>query len=190
AGPVAAAQPCGRAAGELEVAPARHDPGEPAQQRRLAGPVGPDDRERAALGDREPDPVEEPLAGDLDDDVVAADHPSTPRREVRSTRMKNGAPKNAVTTPIGISAGAATVRARRSAAHRNAPPNSSDSGSSDRWLGPTSSRTVCGTMIPTNPISPDTLTAAAVPRDAAAITSSRVRCVCSPSVAASSSPTA
>jgi len=50
------------------------------------------------------------------------------RRVVRRTRTKNGAPKNAVTTPIGISAGDMTVRASRSARARNAPPNSSDSG--------------------------------------------------------------
>ena len=52
-------------------------------------------------------------------------------RDVRSTMRKNGAPKNAVTTPIGISAGEITIRARRSASARNAAPNSSDSGRID-----------------------------------------------------------
>ena len=56
-----------------------------------------------------------------------AAHVST-RRAVRSTRTKNGPPSRAVTTPIGSSDGAATVRATTSVSARNAPPNSSDSG--------------------------------------------------------------
>ena len=55
---------------------------------------------------------------------------------------------------------------------------------------PASSRTVCGTMMPTKPISPETETAAAVPSEAAAISRmSRDRCGCRPRLAASSSPT-
>jgi hypothetical protein len=46
--------------------------------------------------------------------------------------MKNGAPMNAVMTPIGISAGATTVRARVSTRMRNDAPNSAESGSTDR----------------------------------------------------------
>src|SRR2546429_7595643 len=45
-------------------------------------------------------------------------------------------------------------------------------------------------MMPTNAISPDTATAAAVPSEAATISRYRVRCGCAPREAASSSPTA
>ena len=46
--------------------------------------------------------------------------------------MKNGAPKNAVTTPIGVSAGSVSTRPGMSARMRNAAPTSSDSGSTRR----------------------------------------------------------
>jgi len=46
--------------------------------------------------------------------------------------MKNGAPKNAVITPIGTSAGAVSVRARRSAAIRKAAPAIIDNGTMRR----------------------------------------------------------
>ena len=85
---------------------------------------------------------------------------SPPASVARSTATKNGAPTNAVTTPMGSSAGAITVRATRSAAPRNAAPPSSDSGSTIRYEPPASRRTTCGTTIPTNPISPLTATAA------------------------------
>jgi hypothetical protein len=46
------------------------------------------------------------------------------RRVLRSSQKKNGLPSNAVSTPNGSSAGAATVRAVRSAANNtNAPSN-------------------------------------------------------------------
>ena len=51
---------------------------------------------------------------------------------VRSRIAKNGAPKNAVTTPIGSSAGDISVRASTSASTRKPPPKSSDSGSTIR----------------------------------------------------------
>ena len=47
----------------------------------------------------------------------------------RSTSAKNGAPKNAVTTPIGSSPGEITVRAITSASTRNPAPAISESGS-------------------------------------------------------------
>src|SRR5215211_5246557 len=53
-------------------------------------------------------------------------------RVMRSTTAKNGAPKNAVTTPIGNSAGEITVRARRSARTRKAAPNASERGRTTR----------------------------------------------------------
>ena len=95
---------------------------------------------------------------------------------------------HAVTTPIGTSAGACTVRATRSAPIRNA-------GTEHRHrhdhpvAGPAVSRTVWATMMPTKPIRPLTDTAAAVPSVAAPTTMSRVRAGWMPSVPASSSPT-
>src|SRR3546814_4004849 len=74
---------------------------------------------------------------------------------------------------MGISAGEEMVRARRSARHRKAPPKRAESGSTTRWLRPARSRTVWGTMIPTKAMSPDTDTAAAVPRVATTITTRR-----------------
>ena len=50
----------------------------------------------------------------------------------RRIATKNGAPMNAVITPIGISAGDTTVRASRSTRIRNDAPNSTESGSTDR----------------------------------------------------------
>ena len=55
-----------------------------------------------------------------------------PALVVRSTSAKNGAPKNAVTIPIGISAGASAVRAITSASTKKPAPPSTDSGSSAR----------------------------------------------------------
>ena len=47
---------------------------------------------------------------------------------LRRTIAKNGAPKNAVTTPIGSSAGAIIVRPSRSARIKNAAPNATHNG--------------------------------------------------------------
>ena len=95
-------------------------------------------------------------------------------------------------TPIGISAGDDSVRARRSAQDEERAAEE-DRQRQDRRgsCAPARSRTVCGTMMPTKPMSPDTATAAAVPSDAATTTTQpacggRRR----PSVVASSSPTA
>ncbi len=82
------------------------------------------------------------------------------------------------------------MRATTSASTRNAAPKSSASGSSVWWAAPNSSRTACGTTIPTNPISPLTLTTAAVPRVAVSTSTSRTRAGSTPRLAASTSPTA
>ena len=60
---------------------------------------------------------------------------------------------------MGSSAGASTTRATRSASTRNAPPISSDSGSTRAWEPPTNRRAMCGTTRPTKPIRPLTATA-------------------------------
>ena len=153
----------------------RADERRPTRRRRRSGRTSCDDRRAVA----ETAPV---------DGFEAVTRP--PVRVVRSTRTKNGAPKNAVTTPIGSSAGATRCarRGRRAPGtrRRTAATAAGPRGSSP----PASSRTACGTMMPTKPIRPLTATAAAVPSDAAATTSSRTAHGARPSVAASSSPTA
>jgi hypothetical protein len=106
-----------------------------AQQGRLAGAVGPDDRQPPAGFHGEPDAVEHAGAavrGREPDDL----DPGAGRGRCRHRRLapthsrpaKNGAPMNAVTTPMGSSAGARTTRATRSHSTRKAPPISSDAG--------------------------------------------------------------
>ena len=66
-----------------------------------------------------------------------ADHAQPPwrARVRRSCQKKNGLPMSAVSTPSGTSAGAATVRAARSASTRIVAPSSAEAGSSSRWPG-------------------------------------------------------
>ena len=84
-----------------------------------------------------------------------------------STNKKKGAPKNAVTTPIGSSAGDCRVRAKRSVRMRKDAPMKNDSGTTRRFDAPTTNRTACGTIIPTNAMSPLTATAEAAANEAA-----------------------
>src|SRR5688500_4071163 len=116
---------------------------------------------------------------------VHADRPPARRR----ASTKNGAPTNAVMTPIGISAGATAVRARRSTRMRNEAPKRTESGNTWRYEVPASSLIAWGTMIPTNPIKPATDTAAAVASDAATTTTTRSRPTFRPRLSASRSPT-
>ena len=81
------------------------------------------------------------------------------------------------------------VRAARSVTMRNDAPKSNDKGSTERKLSPVKSRTVWGTMMPTNPIRPDTATTAAEARVAAATTSRRTLLTGTPKDCASISPT-
>ena len=95
------------------------EPGDRPQERRLARAVRADQRHPLARLDRELDAVDDVAAAELDRDAVQLERAhARPPRVVRSTIAKNGAPKNAVTTPIGISAGASAVRAITSARTR------------------------------------------------------------------------
>jgi hypothetical protein len=67
-------------------------------------------------------------------------------RPVQESR-KNGAPTRAMTTPTGTSP---TIRATTSAAASSVAPTRIESGITRRALGPTTSRTTCGTTRPTN----------------------------------------
>ena len=72
----------------------------------LPAPFGPMSASHSPSRDRRVDRVDDGAAAELDRDAAQLDraHP-TPPRVVRRTSAKNGAPKNAVTTPSGISAG-------------------------------------------------------------------------------------
>src|SRR5690606_36193082 len=101
------------------------------EQRGLAGAVGPDDRQPLAARHVEPDPMQDLAPAEPYGEIDGVDHVAVPR-VMRRTATKNGAPTNMVTTPMGSSAGAMTVRAIRSASTRNAAPPISDSGSTLR----------------------------------------------------------
>src|SRR5262249_45380032 len=124
---LAARQPARVVAAEVDRAVVRDQPGERTQSGRLAGAVRPKQPEPLAVGDGERDAMEDLGSAKLDVDVAQLDH----RLRARTT-AKNGAPKNAVMTPIGSSCGERIVRASTSVSARKPPPTSSDSGSSAR----------------------------------------------------------
>ena len=104
--------------------------------------------------------------------------------------MKNGAPMNAVTTPIGVSAGfgqhpAGDVGEDQERRRRTSATAAADVGTH----APATRRMTCGMTRPTKPISPLTDTTAAVPSVAVTTMTSRDRDTDMPSVAASTSPT-
>src|SRR3954469_16327899 len=100
-----------------------------AQQRRLPGAVRTDHGDPLASVDIDRDAGQHLRAAQNNVQRVNGKRGHDDMREVvRSTSAKNGAPQNAVTTPIGISAGLAAARPTRSASTRNAPPYNMDSG--------------------------------------------------------------
>jgi hypothetical protein len=90
------------AGGRVDVA------GEHAEQRGLAGAVGPDQRDQLAGADVEVDVDEDRVAVDGDGDAlgVESDHAQPPavRRARRISQKKNGPPISAVSMPMGRSA--------------------------------------------------------------------------------------
>ena len=81
----------------------RH-PGHGAQQRRLAGAVGPDHGDPLARRHLQVDVAKDgPADGSATVTPTQLDHSSYPVRVRRSRNRKNGAPMTAVTTPTGIS---------------------------------------------------------------------------------------
>ena len=103
-----------------------------AQERRLAGAVGADQSEPSARRDRRAERLHDLALAVAHGDGRELERAHRATCRVRSRRMKNGAPKNAVTTPIGSSAGAVSVRPGMSTRIRNAAPNAAVSGSSLR----------------------------------------------------------
>src|SRR5262249_36470118 len=125
---LAAAEGLERHAADLDAASERNQAEDRPEQRRLAGPVRADQRHPFPVLDGGRDSPEDGSAAEVDRDRVEHDHGPTIRL-VRSTTAKNGAPKNAVTTPMGSSAGASAVRAITSAKTRKPAPTSRESGS-------------------------------------------------------------
>lgn len=80
-----------------------------------------------------------------------------------------------VMLPTGSSAGAAKVRASVSASRQKNAPKKIEKVKTVRLLLPKISRTMCGMMRPTNPITPQQATVAAMSSDAAMSTVSVVR---------------
>src|SRR5204863_375821 len=108
----------------------------------------------------------------------------------RSRKAKRGTPTSAVTMPTGSSRGATTVRARVSAVVRRIPPARNAVGNRVRCSRPHRRRHTCGTISPTNPITPATATAAAVRSDAERYTTRLRRRTSAPRYCAGSSPSA
>ncbi len=99
-------------------------------ERRLACPVGTDERGDVARHDPGARAVEQMLAARKDRDVARLDH-SDLFLFMRSQRKK-GLPMAAVTRPMGSSAGATTMRAKLSAARRSVAPARIEPGSTMR----------------------------------------------------------
>ena len=111
----------------------RHQPGHGSEQRRLSSAVRPDQADPLSARDVEVHVAhdEAPAKGDAEAARRDRGH-ERPPRIVRRTSTKNGPPKNAVTTPIGSSAGESAVLAMTSASTRNPAPTTNESGSRPR----------------------------------------------------------
>src|SRR5581483_4968782 len=115
---------------EQDLALVVDEPGERAQRSRLACAVRPDQCEPLAGLDCEGDPPQRVRLAEPNGNVAELDHLRP--LDVRRTTAKNGAPKNAVITPIGSSCGERTVRAITSVRTRKPAPTTSDSGTTAR----------------------------------------------------------
>src|SRR4051794_14181707 len=110
----------------------RDQTGDGSQRRRLPRAVGTDERDPFSVVHVRSQPFDHVLPAERDRDSIERDRRHQYRLLVRRTTAKNGAPKNAVTTPIGSSAGDITVRAITSAKTRKPAPSTIDNGSSTR----------------------------------------------------------
>ncbi len=103
-----------------------------AQQRRLARAVRADDAQPLPRPHGVAEAVHGHVAAVAHADVVEDQRRHRDPCLVRRMSRKNGAPRNAVTTPIGVSAGLSRMRPGMSATMRNAAPSIIDSGSTRR----------------------------------------------------------
>ena len=117
---------------ESDRAGVRHESGHGSKERALAGAVRPDQSHPFPRLDSRLHAVEDARAAEIDRERVEDDGSQRNVLLVRRTIAKNGAPKNAVTTPIGSSPGEMTVRAMTSQRTRNAPPRINERGSTMR----------------------------------------------------------
>src|SRR5205823_3539283 len=124
-------------------------------------------RDPFSLLDTGHETIDDTVAAERDGEIVKSEGRHARLLLVRSTTAKNGAPKKAVTTPIGSSAGDITVRASTSAKTRKPAPTTT-----------------------TNAIRPLPAAPAAVAIVAATTAKRRTRATFTPRPAASSSPTA
>ncbi len=114
---------------EPDLARERHETRECTKQGRLPRAVRPDERDPLALRDVRVDAIDDRASAQLDRDAAQFERAhAEPPRVVRRTSAKNGAPKKAVTTPSGISAGESAVRATTSASTRKPAPTITDNG--------------------------------------------------------------
>src|SRR5262249_10213505 len=104
--------------------------GDRAERRRLAGAVRTDQRDPLARFDRRREAVDDAGPTERHGERIERERAQACLRLVRKTTAKKGAPKKAVTTPIGSSAGDITVRAITSANTRKPAPTITESGSS------------------------------------------------------------
>ena len=111
-----------------------NDPAHRFQERRLSRPVRSDDPEDLALAGRERDRLDDLLCpvGDVDVDDLNRFHVFI---RLRRRYMKNGAPKQAVMIPTGMSF--ANVLVSVSDHKRRVPPARAAAGKRMRWSGPT-----------------------------------------------------
>src|SRR3989442_962634 len=146
-------------------------------ERGFAAPIGAKHRVEFAQADRQRHVSQRVVRGPrvAIANVLEPEHHDFPRIahavhaivQRRSRNANTGTPISAVTTPTGSSRGATTVRASVSANASSAPPPRKAAGSKARCRWPQVSRAMCGPTSPTNPMTPETATAAAVRRDAA-----------------------
>ena len=153
--------------------------GQHPQQRRFAGAVGADDRDHFASRDTQVDRVDQRRAADRHRDAENLASRTDglgfekERRSETSPRCrnnmprKNGAPIAAVRMPIGMSAGATMVRA--SGTHHQPGAQQHRGRQQQPVRGPITSRSRCGTTMPTNPTTPQTETATPVMADTSTI---------------------
>src|SRR5262249_49098135 len=103
---LAAAELRGPLPGDRDLAAMANEPGDRAEERRLPCSVRAEQGDPLAGLDRERRLADDVASAELDADAVEGERRQVAiPRAVRSTIAKNGAPKNAVTTPIGSSAG-------------------------------------------------------------------------------------
>ncbi len=132
-GAAAAAHAAKVGAVEQHGAAVPHQPGHRAQQGGLARPVRPDQGEPAAGADRERHPAQHRDPVQVHGEILHGDGAHVRIALVeRRIQTNTGEPASAVTTPIGSSAGATTVRAAVSASTRKPAPQVSESGSTNR----------------------------------------------------------